>query len=155
MRSPRPVSPFLTVNAAQERVVPGATGLALLFVTSGKHALGINFTGAFIVGFYSHFLKHVSLFSGISFALKPVQHLNEQRLYTVYSKPQKEEFVESQCVQNPSDFLMKRTWRGSARFKPESRSGGQYLCGLFDGLTGIIQEPPKCKRPSEGAPETS
>ena len=62
MRSRRPVSPFLTVNA-----------------TSGKHALGINFTGAFIVNFCLLFFKHLSLFSGISFALQAAQHLDELR----------------------------------------------------------------------------
>jgi transcriptional antiterminator RfaH len=167
--------------------------------------------------------KHFSFLPGISFALMPhkeflrgvyvSQHLAERQWYTVYSKPQREEFAESQLrikglevflpklllpnngkkrkrivplfpnylftrinihsaeygytIWSPGvkriisfnglpapidsdivDYLMKQAnteglipARSNLRVGQEIRING----GLFDGLTGIIQEPPNAK----------
>jgi transcriptional antiterminator RfaH len=185
----------------------------------------VNFMPAFIVELFRRVLPiPLSFPAGISFALTPLttlctgglyvsEYLDERQWYTVYSKPQKEEFAESQLrlkglevflpklllpnngkarkrvvplfpnylftrinvhsaeygytIWSPGvkrivsfngtpapidndivDYLMKQTnteglipARSNLRVGQEVRIDG----GPFDGLTGIIQEPPNAK----------
>jgi transcription antitermination factor NusG len=87
-----------------------------------------------------------SLFSGISFALKPAQHLNEQRLYGL--KQASERGVRRVAVRSKAlGFFDEANTEGLIPARSNLRVGQEVRIngGPFDGLTGIIEEPPNAK----------
>src|SRR5262245_43147477 len=80
----------------------------------------VNLTPAFIVKLFRRVLPiNFSFPSGISFAVTPLttlctgglyvsEYLDERRWYTVYSKPQKEEFAQSQLRSKGLEVFLPR-----------------------------------------------